>query len=190
MDMARVLMLYAHPDYKKSVANAALLQEFRKLQPEAEIVNLDELYPDYKIDAKKEQDRLNNAQMIVFQYPFWWYSAPSLLHAYLEQVFLYGYAYGSKGNALKGKELIVSMTIGGPEDEYQRMAGVHHTIEQFLPAMLATAHFTGMIYRGSIYSFDMALYEPGDKARMAAITERAVAQAKRLSDHINEFVKK
>lgn len=186
--MARIVVIGAHPDYQKSVANKAVLEEFHKLVPEAEIVRLAELYPDFKIDAAKEQQRLVPAEMLIFEYPFWWYSAPSLLHRYLEQVFLHGWAYGGQGKALAGKNLTLSFTTGASESDYQRRSSLMHTIEQFLPAMLETAHFTGMIYRGTVYSFDMACYDPGDTARISAIVAKARDQAKRLKDHIGQFI--
>lgn len=183
--MAKIVMICGHPDYDHSVANKAIVDEFAKLVPSAEIAILAQLYPDFRIDAKKEQDRLVPAEMIIFEYPFWWYSAPSLMHRYLELVFLHGWAYGSQGQALKGKNLALSFTVGGPESEYQRRSGVMHTIEQFLPEMLATAHFTGMTYRGAIHSFNMACYDPADKDRIEADARN---QAKRLKDHIAQFV--
>lgn len=185
--MAKIVVIGAHPDYQISVANRAILDEFHKLVPQAEIVKLAELYPNYQIDAAKEQQRLTPAEMIIFDYPFWWYSAPSLLHRYIEQVFLHGWAYGST-KALTGKSLALSFTTGASENDYQRRAGVMHTIEQFLPPMLETAHFTGMIYRGAVYSFDMACYNPEDAARKNVIETRARDQAKRLKDHISQFV--
>lgn len=186
--MAKIVVIGGHPDYQKSVANRAVLEEFHALVPEAEIVRLAELYPDFKIDAVKEQQRLTPAEMIIFDYPFWWYSAPSLMHRYIEQVFLHGWAYGTGGNALKGKNLVLSFTTGAPEEAYQRREGFMHTLEQFLPAMLETAHFTGMTYRGAVYSYDMACYDPSDKARIAVIEAKGKEQAKRLKAHIVQFI--
>ena len=185
--MAKIVVISAHPDYENSLANRAVIEEFQKLVPKAEIVKLAEVYPDFKIDAKTEQQRLAPAEMIIFEYPFWWYSAPSLLHRYLEQVFLPGWAYGG-GKALAGKNLALSFTVGGAENDYQRREGVMHTLEQFLPSMLATAHFTGMVYRGAVYSYDMACYDPHDAAKKSAIKAAGAAQAKRLKEHIAQFV--
>lgn len=186
--MARIVVIDGHPDYARSIANKAVLEEFQKLVPEVEIAHLSRLYPDCRIDAKKEQERLGAAEMIIFQYPFWWYSAPSMLHCYLEQVFLAGWAYATANKALAGKNLALSFTTGGTESDYQRREGVMHTIEQFLPAMLATAHFTGMTYRGAVYSYDMGCFDLSDKARIAAVQARGRDQAQRLKEHIAQFI--
>lgn len=186
--MAKIILINGHPDYEHSTANKTIIEEFSKLVPSAEIVNVAELYPNFQIDAQKEQQRLQAAEMLIFEYPFWWYSAPSLMHRYLEQVFLHGWAYGSNGKALQGKNLTISFTTGAPESDYQRREGLMHTIEQFLPAMLSTAHFTGMTYRGAVHSFGMANYNPSDTARVKEIEAAARDHAKRLKDHIAQFV--
>ncbi|MDE6410718.1 MAG: NAD(P)H-dependent oxidoreductase [Muribaculaceae bacterium] len=42
------------------------------------------------------------ADTVVFEFPFWWYSAPSLMRRYFELVLSHGFAYGSTGTALHG----------------------------------------------------------------------------------------
>lgn len=184
--MAKVLVIYAHPHYQNSVANKALLEEFKKLVPGAEIVNLKEVYPDCKIDAAKEQARLKAADMIIFQFPFWFFSYPSLLSAYLEQVFLPGFAYAG-ATELKDKNLTLSFTIGAPEENYQRMGPVHHTIEQFITPLIATSRFTEMNYRGAVYTFGM-MPPPGDTNASAQIAAKGKEQAGKLLKHIQQFV--
>ena len=73
--MSKILVIAGHPDYKHSVANRAVLDEFHKLVPDAEIVYLDALYPDFNIDVDKEQKRISDADIVIFQFPFWWYGS-------------------------------------------------------------------------------------------------------------------
>ena len=129
--MKNVLIISGHPDLKTSNANKAILEELEKLLPEAEIRKLDELYPDYQIDIKAEQAALVKADIIVFQYPTHWYSVPALLKVYIDKVMEHSWAYGSKGNALKGKFFIASTTVGGPEKEYQHEGIVGYTMDEF-----------------------------------------------------------
>ena len=86
--------------------------------PSAYIVNLDALYPDFNIDVEAEQKRLVEADTVIFEFPFWWYSAPSLMRRYFELVLSHGFAYGSTGTALHGKRVIFSFTAGAPEAAY------------------------------------------------------------------------
>ncbi len=129
--MKNILIISGHPDLKTSNANKAIIERFEQILPEAEIRKLDELYPDYQIDIKAEQAALVKADVIVFQYPIHWYSVPALLKLYIDKVMEHSWAYGSKGNALKGKKFIASMTVGGGFDHYQHDGKVGYTIEDF-----------------------------------------------------------
>ena len=68
----------------------------------------------FSADIQKEQQLLSEADLIIFQFPLWWYSMPALLKGYIDRVFTYGWAYGG-GQALVGKKILVSMTTGAPD---------------------------------------------------------------------------
>lgn len=84
----------------------------QKQLADVEVRRLDELYPDYQIDVSAEQDALSRADVIVWQFPFYWYSTPALFKKWIDDVHTHGFAYGSTGNKLHGKKLIVSFTTG------------------------------------------------------------------------------
>ena len=77
--MKNVLIISGHTDLATSVANKTILETLANHLPKAEIVKLDELYPDFKINVEAEQQRLIRADIIVLQFPVFWYSAPSIL---------------------------------------------------------------------------------------------------------------
>ena len=97
--MKKILVISGHPDLKNSFANATILAEFEKNLPNVEIRKLDELYPNYNFDVATEQKFLENADVIIFQYPFHWYDVPGILKLYIDKIMLHSWAYGSKGNA-------------------------------------------------------------------------------------------
>ena len=66
------LIILAHPTFDKSFANKTIIEELEKSNLDIEIRNIHELYPDYKIDVKIEQEALLRHKTIVFQYPFYW----------------------------------------------------------------------------------------------------------------------
>lgn len=117
--MSKVLLILAHPAYQNSLANKAVVDKLKTLIPGMEISHIDKLYPDLKIDIKKEQEKLNKADCIILEFPMFWYNAPSSMRKYFEDVLQHGYAYGGSGNALKGKKLVVSMTMGAPDEVYK-----------------------------------------------------------------------
>ena len=104
--MSKILVVVAHPNIDSSIANKTILEKFQKLHPDAEIDHLYKLYPDFKIDVKKEQEKLVKADYIILQFPMFWYNAPALMRQWFESVLEHGFAYGSKGKALEGKKLL------------------------------------------------------------------------------------
>ncbi|MCO6514483.1 MAG: NAD(P)H-dependent oxidoreductase [Snodgrassella sp.] len=55
---------------------------------------------------------------------------PAILKIWFDQVFSYQFAYGSKGDKLKNKKLLVSMTVGQPEENFKLEN--HFLINDFL----------------------------------------------------------
>ena len=53
--MAQILIISGHTDLSQSVINKQILENLSSKLPKAEIIKLDQLYPDFKIDTKKEQ---------------------------------------------------------------------------------------------------------------------------------------
>ncbi|MEI5604537.1 NAD(P)H-dependent oxidoreductase, partial [Streptomyces brasiliscabiei] len=72
--MKQVLIISGHPDSAQSTANALIIKEVQKQLANVEIRYLDKLYPDYQIDVAAEQNALIRADVIVWQFPFYWYS--------------------------------------------------------------------------------------------------------------------
>ena len=78
--MKNVLIVSGHTDLQhNSFANKIILEDLERLLPQATFDYLDRLYPDYKIDVAAEQKKLVAADVIVLQFPIFWYSMPSLL---------------------------------------------------------------------------------------------------------------
>lgn len=107
----KTLIISGHSDLSTSVANKVILDELEKALPDAEIRKLNQLYPTANIDVEAEQKSLLAADLIVWQFPFWWYSLPWLMKKWLDEVFLHGFSHGSKAK-LGGKKLLVSLRQG------------------------------------------------------------------------------
>ncbi|KIO75066.1 general stress protein [Pedobacter lusitanus] len=145
------LIILAHPDIDKSFANKTIIEELSKISPDIEIRNLVKLYPDYKIVAKEEQELLLKHQTIVFQYPFYWYNMPAILKHWFDVVFEHQFAYGSKGDKLKGKNFVPSFTVGGSEKEYYTLGEHHFRVDDFCKNMEQTAYYAQMNYINPVY---------------------------------------
>ena len=141
----KIVVIFAHHNFTDSRIQRSLLKGISKLQ-NVEIRDLYKLYPDYFIDAKKEQSSLAEADLIIFQHPINWYSSPAILKEWQDIVLEYGYAYGEKGTALKGKDFLQVISTGGSKDVYQTTGNNRFKIEEFLRPFEATAYLCGIHY--------------------------------------------
>ena len=178
--MKNILIISGHTDLNDSVANKTILEELENKLPDAKISYLDKLYPDFKIGVKAEQEKLLKADIIVLQYPVFWYSMPSLLEHYMEKVFEYGFSHGTDDMKLKGKRLVVSLTTGAKEEMYTK--DNMGEIDSFLNPIKATCKLCEMDYLGHIYTGGVSFAfrnEPGKIEQMKLISK----------DHANRLIK-
>ena len=96
--MSKILLILSHPNYENSFANKKIITNLKSLIPDIEIDHIDSLYPDEKINIKAEQDKLINNDIIIFQFPMFWHNRPHLLSKWFEDVYEYGFAYGTNGD--------------------------------------------------------------------------------------------
>jgi glutathione-regulated potassium-efflux system ancillary protein KefG len=143
-DRSPVLILFAHPATQKSRVNIILANAVRRLEG-VTLHDLYEAYPDFSIDTKREQQLLLEHDIIVMQFPFFWYSTPALLKEWEDIVLEHGWAYGSKGTALRGKKIMCALSTGGGEKAYQK-GGNRFTIRQLLAPLERSATLCGMVF--------------------------------------------
>lgn len=144
-DTKKILILFAHPVLHKSRINSRILSSIQDMQG-ITINDLYEQYPDFHIDVKREQELLLEHDIIVWQHPFYWYSAPSIIKEWIDLVLEHGFAYGSKGKALSGKLIFNAITTGGRREAYTEQGYNHYSINQLLLPFLQTAKLCNMIY--------------------------------------------
>jgi glutathione-regulated potassium-efflux system ancillary protein KefF len=143
--MADVLVLAAHPQLEHSRVTRALMQAAAQADPARVAVrDLYALYPDYLIDVAAEQAALSAARLVVWLHPIHWYSMPPLMKLWLDEVFAFGWAYGPGGQALRGKDLWLAASTGGPESSYRPDSYNRYFFDSFLHPYDQTAALTGM----------------------------------------------
>lgn len=143
--MKKVLVLYAHPSQHRSEVNRPLFKVAGRVDG-VTTVDLYGEYPTFNIDIEREQRRLVEHDIIVFQFPLFWYSTPAILKEWQDLVLEYGFAYGHDGKALVGKVFLCALSAGGKEDAYQTEGYNHFTINELLQPIEQMARLTGMTY--------------------------------------------
>jgi len=141
--MNKILILFAHPAFRRSKINAALRSAVENLEG----ITLHDLYanyPDFLIDIPREQGLCESHHIIILQHPFYWYSTPSIMKEWFDLVLEHDWAYGSKGNALAGKITFETLTAGGDHDSYRATGLNLFTIRELTTPYQATANLCRM----------------------------------------------
>jgi glutathione-regulated potassium-efflux system ancillary protein KefG len=141
----KIVILVFHPVLHKSRVNSVLLNAVEGLGG-VSFRYMYDLYPDYQIDIKKEQEVLLQHDIIIWQHPLYWYSAPSLLKEWIDLVLEHGFAYGKAGRALEGKTVMSAISSGGRREIYGSDEGVKFSIRDFLAPFEQTVRLCRMSY--------------------------------------------
>jgi NAD(P)H dehydrogenase (quinone) len=106
-------------------------------------------------DVAAEQNRLRRADLVVLQFPLWWYGMPAMLKGWIDRVFEAGFAYDvidpTSGRARKygdgglaGKRALAIVTAGDRPGSLEPR-GISGSIEDVLwPLLHGTFWYTGM----------------------------------------------
>ena len=150
----RTLVIVAHPDLSgMSRVNRRWAQELAAHPDEFVVRDLCALYPDGTLgerDVEVEQRALAAHDLVVFQFPVYWYSAPALLRTWTDEVYGFGWAYGGEtaapgepGRMLAGKRFAVAMSAGDIELNYRPEGTVGFSPSEVIIPFRATANYVG-----------------------------------------------
>ncbi|MGE5676403.1 MAG: NAD(P)H-dependent oxidoreductase [Mycobacterium leprae] len=86
-------------------------------------------------EVAAEQAKLRSADLVIFQFPLWWFSIPAMLKGWMDRVLAMGFAYGGgkwyDQGAFRGKKALLSFTTGGPAHIYSE-TGINGDINMVL----------------------------------------------------------
>ena len=182
--MSKVLLVVAHPNIESSLGNKTIIENFKALHPDVEIDELYKLYPDFKIDVKKEQEKLVKADYIILQFPMFWYNAPALMRQWFESVLEHGFAYGSKGKALEGKKLLLSISTGAPLDTFKAGGFQNYTIEDLTKGFHQLANLCSMKWEGFIATGGLTFFLKDKPEEMKKMKDNLEKHAEKLSEKV------
>ncbi|UJF24465.1 NAD(P)H-dependent oxidoreductase [Suttonella sp. R2A3] len=143
--MNNILCLFAHPALHVSRVHA----RWKKVAQECEHVTLHDLYaryPDEFIDVLHEQDLLRKHDVILMQFPLYWFSSPAIIKHWQDVVLEYGFAFGEGERALKDKVFGVVTSTGGRDYIYQRGQGYRFAVRDYLLPIESMAKICEMRY--------------------------------------------
>jgi len=79
------LIILGHPNIEQSIANKTIIESLQEHITDLEIRNIHQLYPDYKINVQEEQAALLRHDLIVLQYPMYWFNMPAILKLWFDR---------------------------------------------------------------------------------------------------------
>lgn len=141
-------------------------------------------------DVAAEQAKVLAADAVIFQFPLWWYGMPAIMKGWIDRVWAAGLAHGYRdaGNtyrygegAFKGKRAMLSVAVGGPEEDYAPR-GINGPLEQLLfPITHGSLFFPGFdvlptfaVYgAGSLTAADVAVAKDAWVRRLKDLFEQA-----------------
>jgi NAD(P)H dehydrogenase (quinone) len=75
-------------------------------------------------DVEAELRKLEACDLMIWQFPLWWFGVPGILKGWVDRVFAMGRTYGGErfyeNGVFKGKRALLSLTTGGPGAVYEK----------------------------------------------------------------------
>jgi glutathione-regulated potassium-efflux system ancillary protein KefG len=173
----KALVIYAHPYPSKSVVTKVLAADAQKLE-NVTFLNLYNTYPNFLINIEDQKKLVTEHSLVVFLFPIYWYSTPSLLKEWQDQVLEFGWAYGNTGKALHGKDFWIVASAGGNATSYTNSGYNRFSLNELLRPLEAMSHLCGMNY-----------YEPFILSSARSVGANEVeAFSSRFTLHLNDYL--
>lgn len=156
----KTLVIISHPDYQQSMSQQ-FLKESNQSLGDVTSHHLDSQYPTGEIDVANELRLLSEHDRIIFQFPLYWYSSPSLLKVWQDQVLSQ-----VSGSTLKGKELGLVVTVGVTERSYRSGGSVGFSLDELMRPFQVVASYFNMTYLSPLGIYQFAYQSEGAKFQL------------------------
>ncbi len=118
----------------------------------------------------QQLDALQRADLLVLQFPLWWFGMPAILKGWIDRVFLSGVVYGRSAQfergKLRGKRALVCVTTGAPSASFQT-DGINGDMNTLLmPLLRGVLGFTGMTVLPPFIGFGVPYIGPEQRTQM------------------------
>lgn len=178
----QVVIMLAHPNMQESVAN----KELHDTVKDMEGVFVYDLYDKSAslFDVDVWSRILSNASLLVFQFPFHWMSAPSLLKKWQDEVF----THVANTPAVAGKPMMVVTTVGSESEAYRSGGRNGFTVDELLRPYQAAAIYSGMIWQTPLVVYGTASDDPAKSIAQGSNQYKNILEHV-LANKINSYSK-
>lgn len=118
-------------------------------------------------DVQAEIDKLFWCDVLIFQFPLWWFSLPAILKGWVDRVFVMGRIYGGgrwyDRGTFVGKRAMLSLTTGGGSTIYSP-TGLNGDLNQILyPINHGILRFVGFDVLPSFVVYGVSRLSPEER---------------------------
>lgn len=188
-NLVKTLIVVAHPNMQDSVINRHLLEQAAKQTNNFTIHNIYEAYPDWNIDVAREQALIEAHDNVILQFPIYWFNSPPLLKKWLDDVFTYGWAYGSQSHdRLKEKTIALAVTAGIRDDDYHAEGKYQYTLAEILRPFEVTVLYINAKWGGFFGFYGTETYDEKGLTELSPegnITDKQMTQYLEFIESIN-----
>lgn len=156
--MKSTLIIVGHPAGVNSTTQQFLYQTSQAYTSADVLILADEISDmTHSIDGDRYRDQLAQYDRLIFQFPMYWYQAPSLLKFWMDEVFQDWQSNPGWAQKMQGKEFGVVITADVAATRFHPGEDVGVTIDQLLSPYQALATYYRMEYLApfAIHRFSM-----------------------------------
>jgi NAD(P)H dehydrogenase (quinone) len=110
-------------DPVSSRRNFTTVKDPAYLKPQVEETHASE-HDGFAHEIEAEIRKLEACDLLILQFPLWWFGLPAMLKGWIDRVLAMGrtYGYGAiyETGKFKGRRALLSLTAGGPEEAYRK----------------------------------------------------------------------
>ncbi len=164
----------------------------------AEQVNADRLGA-FAEDVAREQQWLLWSNLVIFQFPLWWFSVPAIMKGWFDRVLAMGFAYGGgrwfEHGPLRPRRALLAITAGAPRERYLE-GNIFGGIDRVLyPLHVGVLNLVGLEVLPPFIAWAAARVSPETRAqyladyarRLRSIADESPLPMHRIADHPDPY---
>ena len=135
-----------------------------------------------------ELTRVRKADLLIFQFPMWWYGPPAILKGWFDRIMLFGETYSSERRydrgVFRGRDALLSVTTGSPRDVFS--PGRDGDIDVYLWPLHFTLYYLGFTVWPAHVGYGIRGISTPDQSSNEY--RDLIANADALSQHVSNVV--
>lgn len=153
-------------------------------------------------DIAAELDKVKAADLIIFNFPIYWFGMPAILKGWIDRVFVSGHCYGGRRiydrGGLVGKRAMLSITLGGRDHMFGPDA-IHGDLDDMLrPILQGALAYVGLSVLPSFVGYHIPYVDDAERrdclaryeAHLSTLDERPALRFPSLDDFDDRFFPK